>query len=90
MSEGEAPRVVVVEDDQVNRDAVVRALTRMGYQVTAFAEAEAALDHLRSEPDVSLVITLLTPELPIRVRSVSGSAAASMSTCSSVARQRSR
>src|SRR6185503_18305361 len=32
-------------------------LTRMGYQVTAFAEAEAALDHLRSEPDVSLVIT---------------------------------
>ena len=57
MSEGEAPRVVVVEDDQVNRDAVVRALTRMGYQVTAFAEAEAALDHLRSEPDVSLVIT---------------------------------
>jgi DNA-binding NtrC family response regulator len=56
MSEGEA-RVVVVEDDQVNRDAVVRALTRMGYQVTAFAEAEPALDHLRSDPDVSLVIT---------------------------------
>ncbi|HEX5043193.1 MAG TPA: sigma-54 dependent transcriptional regulator [Candidatus Polarisedimenticolaceae bacterium] len=57
MSEGEAPRVVVVEDDQVNRDAVVRALTRMGYHVTAFALAEPALDHLRSDPDVSLVIT---------------------------------
>jgi DNA-binding NtrC family response regulator len=57
MSEGEAPRVVVVEDDQVNRDAVVRALTKMGYQASGFAEAEAALDHLKADRDVSLVIT---------------------------------
>jgi DNA-binding NtrC family response regulator len=57
MSEGEAPRVVVVEDDQVNRDAVVRALTRMGYRASGFGEAETALAHLRHDRDVSLVIT---------------------------------
>jgi DNA-binding NtrC family response regulator len=58
MSETQAPpRVVVVEDDPVSREAVVRALTRIGYQTTGFAQAEPALEYLRSDRDVSLVIT---------------------------------
>jgi DNA-binding NtrC family response regulator len=63
VSDGEAPRVLVVEDDDVNRDAVVRALTKIGYLVTGFAEPGPALEHLRSNRDVSLVITDLV--LPV-------------------------
>jgi DNA-binding NtrC family response regulator len=50
-------RIIVVEDDDGNRRSLVRALTREGYRVDAFAEAESALRHLQQHRDVSLVIT---------------------------------
>ncbi len=49
--------IIVIEDDDGNRRTVIRALTREGYKVEGFAEAESALEYLRGHRDVSLVIT---------------------------------
>ena len=51
------PHVIVIEDDEGNRRTVTRALGREKYRLTAFAEAEPALDYLREHRDVVLVIT---------------------------------
>ena len=57
-------QIIVIEDDEGNRRTVTRALTREGYRVEAFAEAEPALDYLRQHRDVALVITdLMLPGL---------------------------
>jgi DNA-binding NtrC family response regulator len=49
--------ILVIEDDVANRRGLVRALTRTGYKVEAFARADPALDYLRANRDVVLVIT---------------------------------
>jgi len=49
--------ILVIEDDVANRRGLVRALTRAGYKVEAFARADPALDYLRENRDVVLVIT---------------------------------
>jgi len=49
--------ILVIEDDVANRRGLVRALTRTGYKVEAFARADPALDYLRENRDVVLVIT---------------------------------
>lgn len=49
--------IVVIEDDESNRRTVTRALTREGYRVEAFGEAPPALEYLRENRDVVLVIT---------------------------------
>ena len=43
----EKARIIIVEDDEGNRRSLVRALTREGYRVDAFREAESALRHLQ-------------------------------------------
>ena len=53
----ESIHVVVIEDEAANRDSYDRALTKIGYRVAAFAQAELALAHLRAHRDVVLVIT---------------------------------
>jgi DNA-binding NtrC family response regulator len=57
MTEQDRGHVVVIEDDDANRRTLTRALTRDGYQVESFGEAAAALDCLRENRDVVLVIT---------------------------------
>jgi DNA-binding NtrC family response regulator len=49
--------IIVIEDDEANRRSLVRALNREGYNVTAFAEADPALEHLRANRNVCLVVT---------------------------------
>jgi DNA-binding NtrC family response regulator len=49
--------IVVIEDETPNRESYERALSKIGYRVSAFAEAEPALGHLRANRDVVLVIT---------------------------------
>ncbi|HXV77991.1 MAG TPA: sigma-54 dependent transcriptional regulator [Candidatus Polarisedimenticolaceae bacterium] len=49
--------IIVIEDDQANRRSLVRALSREGYEVTAFSAAEPALQHLRENRQVNLVVT---------------------------------
>ena len=53
----ETVSILVIEDDAGNRRGLVRALTREGYDVTAFADAKGALDHLRGDRRIGLVIT---------------------------------
>ncbi len=50
-------RIIVIEDDQGNRRSLVRALSREGYTVEAFADAEPALQLLREDREISLVVT---------------------------------
>ncbi len=49
--------VVIIEDEDANRESYTRALSRIGYHVTAFAEAGEALQFLRDHREVGLVIT---------------------------------
>jgi DNA-binding NtrC family response regulator len=53
----ESIHVVVIEDEAANRESYERALSKIGYRVAAFAEAEPAFRHLRGHRDVVLVIT---------------------------------
>ena len=53
----ETPHIIVIEDETANRDSYIRALSRVGYRVGGFAEAPPALDYLRENRDVVLVIT---------------------------------
>ena len=57
MSEIDRGQVVVIEDDDSNRRTLTRALTRDGYRVEAFGEAPPALEYLRENRDIVLVIT---------------------------------
>jgi len=50
-------QILVIEDDDANRRGLVRALTRAGHRVEAFGRADPALDYLRENRDVVLVIT---------------------------------
>ena len=42
------PVIVLVDDDDGSRDAMARALERVGYVVEPFASGEEALDRIRS------------------------------------------
>jgi two-component system, NtrC family, response regulator HydG len=53
----ESIHVVIIEDETGNRDSYQRALSKIGYRVAAFPEAGPALDYLRTNRDVVLVIT---------------------------------
>ncbi len=55
-------QVIIIEDEEGNRESYARALSKLGWEVTTFPAAEPALAHLRDHPDVVLVITdLLLP-----------------------------
>jgi DNA-binding NtrC family response regulator len=58
----EKVRIIVIEDDEGNRQSMQRALSRAGYRVEAFEEAESGLEFLKRNRDVDLVVTdLLLP-----------------------------
>ena len=60
----DAPHVVIIEDEDGNRESYERALTKIGYRTAAFPSATPALDYLRAHRDVALVITdLMMPGL---------------------------
>jgi DNA-binding NtrC family response regulator len=60
----ESAHVILIEDEEGNRESLARALARVGYKVRAFAEAPPALQYLRDNRDVVLVITdLMLPGL---------------------------
>jgi DNA-binding NtrC family response regulator len=51
------PHILIIEDDEGNRRTLSMALGREGYRVTAFGEAPPALEFLRENRDVALVVT---------------------------------
>ena len=55
--------ILLVEDNEVNRDMLVRRLQRAGHQVTTAGDGEAALESMREQrPDV----VLMDMNLPIK------------------------
>ncbi len=58
------PRILLVDDDELGRDALARRLLRKGYQVTVGSEGEECLTLARSEkPDlVVLAMNLSVPD----------------------------
>jgi DNA-binding NtrC family response regulator len=57
MSNEEQAHVVLIEDEDGNRQSFTRALSRVGFKIRGFPEAASALDYLRENRDVVLVIT---------------------------------
>jgi len=53
----ESAHILVIDDEEGNRQSLQRALTRVGYRVTAFAEAEPAVEFAREHRDVILIVT---------------------------------
>ncbi|NOZ79068.1 MAG: sigma-54-dependent Fis family transcriptional regulator [Acidobacteria bacterium] len=51
------PVIFLVDDDEGSRDAMRRALIRMGYEVEPFIEAAAALERIEGGADVDVVIS---------------------------------
>ena len=56
-------RILVVEDDQHVRQALVRALTLEGYAVDADADGRSALDRLATDPPDLVVLDVMMPVL---------------------------
>lgn len=55
--------LLLVEDNEVNQQMLVRRLTRAGYEVLAVGDGEAALEQMRqSQPD----LVLMDINLPIK------------------------
>ena len=57
MNEPEANGVLVVEDEALVRALVVQALEEAGFQVRQAAEAQGALEVLRSDGGIRLMVT---------------------------------
>ncbi len=53
----ESAHIVIIEDDEGNRRAYAKYLSRLGHRVVAFPEAPPAFDYLREHHDVVLVVT---------------------------------
>ena len=60
---GDQPRVLVVEDDEPIRRAVVDGLEANGFRVSATASAEAATESLAAQPVDLVVLDIGLPGL---------------------------
>lgn len=58
----EAPHILVVDDEQLVRDALVSALQKAGYRVTAAKHGRIALDLITQELFALVVMDLIMPE----------------------------
>jgi class 3 adenylate cyclase/CheY-like chemotaxis protein len=56
-------RLLVVDDDEANRDMLSRRLERLGYQVAVTPDGRAALDRLAEEPFDLILLDIVMPEL---------------------------
>jgi CheY-like chemotaxis protein len=56
-----AARVLVVEDDQDIREAVVEAITDRGYDVEAAENGSVAMDRMRAHPPCIVLLDLMMP-----------------------------
>jgi CheY-like chemotaxis protein len=54
-------RILVVDDDELNRDVLSRRLQGMGHQVTVAASAQAALALLRAQPFDLILLDIMMP-----------------------------
>ena len=57
------PKVLLVEDNEINRDMLMRRLSRAGYTVVAAGDGSEALDKMRAEHPA---LVLLDMNLPVK------------------------
>lgn len=57
------PKVLLVEDNEINRDMLIRRLSRAGYTVVAAGDGAEALDKMRAEQPA---LVLLDMNLPVK------------------------
>jgi CheY-like chemotaxis protein len=53
-----SPRVLLVDDDELVREIVMRLLRQLGCQVVSFASGFAAVEHFRANPSAIEVVVL--------------------------------
>ena len=58
-----SPLVLLVEDETIVREVAAEALRRSGFDVVAVAACEAALDILRSRPDLRVLVRTWSPRV---------------------------
>jgi adenylate cyclase len=63
MGDGTTGRVLVVDDDRVNRLLLTRGLERDGHRVTAADNGETALQLLQEDPPDVVLLDIVMPEL---------------------------
>src|SRR5262245_52931447 len=56
-------RLLVVDDDEANRDMLSRRLERLGHRVVVAANGRAALDRIAEEPFDLMLLDIVMPEL---------------------------
>ena len=49
------PRILLVEDNEMNRDMLSRRLIRRGYEVTLATDGQEGLDKAQGQPDLILM-----------------------------------
>ena len=57
------PRILVVEDNEENRDALVRRLQRRGFDVLTAADGKAGVEKTKSEKPELVLMDMNMPEL---------------------------
>ena len=57
------PRILVVEDNEENRDALVRRLQRRGFDVLTAADGKAGVEKTKSEKPDLVLMDMNMPEL---------------------------
>ena len=60
---GSAPKILVVEDNQDNRDMVVKVLKFNGYQVIEAVDGEEALEKARAETPDLILLDIYLPKM---------------------------
>ena len=57
------PKILLVEDDELNRDMLARRLTRRAYEVVTAPDGKAAIDLAESEIPDLILMDLNLPEI---------------------------
>ena len=60
---GSVPKILVVEDNQDNREMVVKVLKFNGYQVVEAVDGEEAIEKARSETPALILLDIFLPKI---------------------------
>ncbi len=63
MSQAEPRRILLVEDNEMNRDMLSRRLTRRGYEVVLAEDGERGVERARSEAPALVLMDMSLPVL---------------------------
>ncbi len=58
----ESEKILVVDDDRIQRDVASTLLKKLGYDATSVKSGEVAIDHIQKYPQDLLIIDLIMPD----------------------------